>query len=332
MIGKKKALVLGKFLPIHKGHIHLLDTAGKDCDLTIVVCSLTTEPICGKKRFQWMKELFPDARVVHLDKDDMPQEPIDENDFQFWERWKHELKLLHPEKIDYVFSSETYGYRLADTLEAEHIIVDLDRKTVPISGTKIRENPYKHWDYIPDTVKPHFVKKVLITGAESCGKTTMSQMLAKEFNTNWCPEWARENWDSINGWGFTIEGLNKVADGQAEYLKEAIKSANRITFSDTSAIETHIYSKLYLGNSSDVIDSHLSNISKNFDLILLLTPSVKFVQDGLRKAKDKRWELHAEFKEKCDSTGLPVMIIDCDGDYEKRYSEAVKACTSLLDN
>ena len=44
-------LVLGKFLPPHRGHVHLCEVAQRMCDeLTIVVASLAAEPIDGGLR------------------------------------------------------------------------------------------------------------------------------------------------------------------------------------------------------------------------------------------------------------------------------------------
>ena len=45
-MAKTKGLVLGKFMPLHKGHIHLIETAAAEVDeLTVLVCSTKEEPI-----------------------------------------------------------------------------------------------------------------------------------------------------------------------------------------------------------------------------------------------------------------------------------------------
>jgi len=52
--------VLGKFMPLHKGHQHLIDTARLHSQLvTILVCSLSSEPIPGELRYKWMKQSYP---------------------------------------------------------------------------------------------------------------------------------------------------------------------------------------------------------------------------------------------------------------------------------
>ena len=53
--GKGRGFVLGKFMPPHQGHVLLCDFARAYCEtLTILVCSLESEPIPGRLRHAWM--------------------------------------------------------------------------------------------------------------------------------------------------------------------------------------------------------------------------------------------------------------------------------------
>ncbi|HIB67096.1 MAG TPA: transcriptional regulator, partial [Phycisphaerales bacterium] len=61
------SLVLGKFMPPHRGHCQLIDFAANFADtVTVVVGSLEAEPIPGGLRVEWMRRLFPALDVVHL--------------------------------------------------------------------------------------------------------------------------------------------------------------------------------------------------------------------------------------------------------------------------
>src|SRR5688572_21020032 len=104
---KKTGLVLGKFMPPHEGHLHLVEFARAYCDeLTVVVGTLEREPIPGHLRFEWMRELAsPFANVVHLT-DELPQDPSEHH--EFWALWQSALKRIHPAPLDYVFASEPY--------------------------------------------------------------------------------------------------------------------------------------------------------------------------------------------------------------------------------
>lgn len=321
-----RSLVLGKFLPLHKGHVHLLETARKNSDhLTIVVCSLSSEPIDGKLRLNWVKQAFPKARVVHLDDDTMPQEPKDHPDF--WNIWKNKLIGFHPEPLDLVFTSEEYGYKLAEVLGAKHHLVDIDRVTFPVSGTKVRNNPIKHWELIPEHVRSFFVKRVLITGSESCGKSTLADNLAKHFNTVRAQEFARDYLTSMN---FDMNDMDKIAIGQYELQEEVIKKANKVYFSDTSAIETYVYAIKYFGKSSETIDKYLSLQKGRYDLVLLLTPEVKWVDDGLRNLNEVRWEMHKKYVEILLKLEIPYHVIS-GTDYEERTKKAISLVNPLIE-
>jgi len=55
----KRGLVIGKFMPLHKGHIALIEFAAALCDELIVSMSYTdNDPIDPQLRLEWIKEQF----------------------------------------------------------------------------------------------------------------------------------------------------------------------------------------------------------------------------------------------------------------------------------
>ena len=97
-----RGFILGKFMPPHQGHIWACNTAAQLVDeLTVLVCSLDIEPIDGQKRFAWMQDLLPNAKVIHFT-DDVPQEPDDHP--EFWDIWRDICQGVHPDPIDVVLS------------------------------------------------------------------------------------------------------------------------------------------------------------------------------------------------------------------------------------
>src|SRR5688500_16522986 len=88
----KHGFTLGKFMPPHAGHLHLINEARKQVEkLTVLVCSLEKEPIPGALRFSWMQQLFPgpDVEIVHVT-DEVPSYPHEHPDF--WLIWTKLLK------------------------------------------------------------------------------------------------------------------------------------------------------------------------------------------------------------------------------------------------
>src|SRR5215207_783182 len=110
-----RGLVLGKFLPYHAGHAHLIRAARAEVEeLVVLVCSLPGDPIPGALRYAWVRECHPDCRVVHV-AEEVPQAP--EDDERFWPIWT-ELIARRAGPIDVVFTSEDYGDELARRLGA----------------------------------------------------------------------------------------------------------------------------------------------------------------------------------------------------------------------
>ncbi|HEY4720238.1 MAG TPA: adenylyltransferase/cytidyltransferase family protein, partial [Anaerolineae bacterium] len=73
--------LLGKFLPVHRGHMYIIEYGRSRVDhLTVLVCSLERDPIPGELRYGWVKQLFPDANVQHCD-DEIPSYPHEHPDF-----------------------------------------------------------------------------------------------------------------------------------------------------------------------------------------------------------------------------------------------------------
>jgi HTH-type transcriptional repressor of NAD biosynthesis genes len=90
--------------------------------------------------------------------EELPQTP--EEHPNFWNIWVDVAKRYGPSDLDVLFTSELYGEPYSQHLGIKHHLVDLDRKTIPVSGTKIRSNPFKYWQYIPEQIRYFFVKKI----------------------------------------------------------------------------------------------------------------------------------------------------------------------------
>ena len=178
-----RGLILGKFLPPHRGHQYLADFARQYVgEVTVLVCTLPSDSIPGRLRYEWMKAMLPydNVKVIHVT-DQVPQEPCEHP--EFWPIWRQLIRKYEPRRIDFVFASEDYGRKLAEILDARYVPVDPLRELNPVSGTMIRDNPMKHWPMLPSCVRPYFAKRIAIIGPESTGKSTLARELAKAFDS-----------------------------------------------------------------------------------------------------------------------------------------------------
>ena len=185
----KTGFIVGKVLPLHQGHQYLIETALKQCEkLTVMICQNDNKhTIPAKIRAGWIKELYPQVDIIifhHGDALDSTSTFIS----PIWAELTIKLLGFVP---DAVFSSEDYGKAYAKCMGSQHVMVDKKGKKFPISGTKIRSNPYQYWHYLSEPVRGYFTKRVVILGAESTGTTTLSIALAKHYHTPWAPEYGR---------------------------------------------------------------------------------------------------------------------------------------------
>jgi HTH-type transcriptional repressor of NAD biosynthesis genes len=318
-------LVLGKFLPPHAGHLYLIETALREVDhLTVLVCSLEREPIPGALRFHWMRELAPRAHVVHVT-DENPSVP--EEHPEFWDIWRRTIRRVLPQGPDVLFTSESYGDELADRLGAKHRLVDPDRQAVPVSGSRIRAAPDQYWSYIPPVVRPHFVTRVVVTGSESTGKTTLAEQLAERFQTVWVPEFGR-GYVAAHSGPLTPADINPIARGQVASEEHACRSAPRsLVILDTDLLTTEVYADHYFGSCPDWIRAAVP--VRVGDLYLLMEPDVPWVPDpGQRDRGDRRDEMHALFDEALRRHGAPFVRIV--GSWTERFATAVAAVERQL--
>jgi len=324
----KRGIVIGKFMPVHKGHIALIEFAASNCDELVVAVDPGENggAIPLGLRYRWMKEIFKGRKNIRIAsiRKALPQ---DKEPSRTASRiWAGYLTKRFG-KFDLVFSSEIYGDFLAEYMLAKSMVFDLERKRVPVSGTKIRERPLKYWEYIPEIVRPYFVKRVCFYGPESCGKTTMAKYLAGYYRTNYIPEYARE-YSEKRGNRFTFDDMERFARGQKRIEARALEKSNRVLFCDTDAIATKIYSQYYFGRVSEMVDRFA--LEEKFDFYLVMDIDIPWVADPLRDAPHLRTEHRELFLQELEQKRIPYAVISGDG--EARKGNAVRATDEFLEN
>ena len=314
-------------MPPHLGHLYLFDFSKSYVDeLAIVVETERDQPIPGPLRYSWVREMFPDANVLHLT-DENPQDPTEHPDF--WKIWKASLKRILPFSPDYLFASEDYGWKLAEVMGAKFIPVDIDRFIMPVSGTAVRDDPLGHWKYIPRIARPYFCKRVCVFGPESTGKSTLCKQRAEHFDTVFVPEYARTHIEAHTAHAereLSLEDIPLIARGQMATEDAIAFNANQILFCDTDLISTTIWSdwlfKTCPGWISDEADR------RTYDLYLVTDVDVPWVDDVVRYLPQERRSFLDRCVNELEKRNREFVLLS--GDWQTRFDTAVTAVKRLL--
>ena len=180
------------------------------------------------------------------------------------------------------------------------------------------------------------IKRVVITGPESTGKSTLCEQLAAHYNTVWVKEYAREYLE-LNGTDYGFEDLYAIAEGQIAREEKAvselqIREASTFNFPpvfiDTDLYVMKVWSEFVFNKCDNKILTQIAH--RTYDLYLLCNVDLPWVKDGLREYPDliTREKLFHYYKEEMAEQHAPWVIIT--GNYEERLQHAVNAVDRLI--
>lgn len=175
--------------------------------------------------------------------------------------------------------------------------------------------------------------KIVIYGAESTGKTSLSQSLAASYNTVWVPEFARDFLqEKYNNCGevCAYEDLMPIAKGQIA-LEEKAKSKvkNDLLFCDTNPLQTYYYGKAYYPNFKHPELWELAQ-SRTYDHYFLTYIDTPWEEDDLRDRPEQREEMHHLFEKSLQDNHLPYTLLK--GNPEERLQKAKSVLQRLLED
>ena len=128
------------------------------------------------------------------------------------------------------------------------------------------------------------IKKIVIIGPESTGKSTLCQQLAEHYKTVWCPEFAREYLIN-NGKDYTYEDLLNIARGQIQ-LEDVMlnKAKNGFYFIDTDMYVMKVWCEVAFNKCHPFILQQIAE--RDYELHLLCDVDLPWVADELREYPD----------------------------------------------
>lgn len=199
------------------------------------------------------------------------------------------------------------------------------------------------------------MKKIVILGPESTGKSTLCEQLAAHFKSSWVPEYARTYLEGT-GNAYTYDDLWEIAKGQLEWEEAASEKAGSgktgsrewevgrsLTsphspiaanepalplFIDTDCYVIKIWSEISFNKCDNRILTQIARA--DYDLYLLCNTGLPWAADPLREYPDlhMRKKIYAYYKDAM--INQPVPWVDISGSYEERLAKALHAVNGIL--
>lgn len=171
------------------------------------------------------------------------------------------------------------------------------------------------------------MKRIVLTGAECTGKSTLASALSGYYGEPWTPEYVRGYVNEINR-ELTASDLGPIAKGQIQTEDTYLSEAKRLILHDTNLLSSIIYANHYYGATLEWVNERF--LERDYTLYLLCSPQgIDWEADpGQRDSPEARTRLQSKFKDSLDKLQLPYLELT--GDTTLRFGEAIKAIDSVL--
>ncbi len=165
------------------------------------------------------------------------------------------------------------------------------------------------------------LKRILILGPESTGKSTLAEDLATYFGEPWVPEFAREYLEDL-GREYRYEDMLVIGKGQVSLENEMAEKAKKYLFCDTDLRVIHIWSEHRFGKTDPWVMDQIKE--RKYDLILLTDTDLPWTPDPQREYPELEmrnyfFDLYTKLAEK---SGFPFHLIS--GNKDERLKKALE--------
>ena len=173
------------------------------------------------------------------------------------------------------------------------------------------------------------VKRLVVTGSECTGKTTLATALAARYEAPVAPEFVRD-YALAKGGVIDVADHWPIALGQVEVQDTVVAGARAagrpLAVFDTDLLSTVAYAWHYTGQCDPGIEELARR--RLADHYLLLDIDVPWIADGVRDRGDHRALVHALFRETLERFGAPFTLVR--GSWDERFAAAITTADALL--
>ena len=166
------------------------------------------------------------------------------------------------------------------------------------------------------------IKKFVVIGPESTGKSSLCAQLAEYYETIWVPEYAREYLEK-NGTDYFYDDLLIIAKGQIQSedsYNSRFAIRNSQLFIDNDMYVMKVWCEFVFNKCHNWILNRIAE--RKYDGYLLCNVDLPWVKDNLREYPDleTRNKLYHFYKDIMVNQAVPW--IEVSGNYEERFESA----------
>ncbi|MGY8950370.1 MAG: AAA family ATPase [Flavobacteriales bacterium] len=166
--------------------------------------------------------------------------------------------------------------------------------------------------------------KVIVTGPESSGKTTLCKQLSEQFKIPFTEEFSRKYIDNLDR-EYLQEDLVIIAKEQLKN-EQLTRSNKQLSLHDTDLITLKIWSEYKYGNCNDWITSQIEQQKQEKRFYFLCSPDIPWESDPQRENPHNRDELFEIYKVELEQLGHNYFILEG----QKRLENSIKKITELI--
>lgn len=170
--------------------------------------------------------------------------------------------------------------------------------------------------------------RIVLTGSESVGKTTLGAQLAERYGVACVPEFVRD-YAAAKGAPLDFRDHGPIAKGQMAledaHMAAAVARGDTLLLQDTDLVSTVVYCHHYFGRCPEFIEQ--AAIARRPTQYLLLDIDVPWIADGIRDREDRRDDVQALFRDTLARFDAPVTVVQ--GTWEQRLATAAALIDSL---
>ena len=317
----KIGLIVGSFSPLHNGSLTLCKVAETLSEkLIVIVINAPDDQISVQLRTKWLKLEIPSAIVTHLSRS--KTSPIKNKIEEVFANLSIELESNNI----HLFSSNPSMSNIARILKFKCTILDPEKLAQDIHSKDILANPYLRWFDMPISVRLSLIKRVVLIGPESVGKSTLAKQLKASLMPHpFLPEYGRPYEVFRNSGPYKDNEFEDIIEIHAKHREALLPFSGPVFIEDTDELATAVWVEM-------LMNKQLLSIEKKIKLpflYLLLNPSVPFVPEETRYFNnEKRVQFFNRIKDKLDFYNASYIIIK--GPWSTREAHCKRIIKNLL--